>query len=272
MSQDSFWNRVRRTVRDFATEVVRSCYDLERYRAIRAKPAGAWRYLVSFYVVLGFLVTLLMAPGIFALPGEARRVLDEVLPAGSAVAVKSGQFVTTIPTPKTVRLGQQSLLIDPAHTGSDFPKGLPADTVAVIGRDAIFARGDNEQRTYSLKETPDFRFTQEDLAARIRAYGPWFAALLFIVIFFMYAFAAAVANLAYVAILAALAVLAGKLWRLKLTYRQYFAVGCHAITLPTILDLLFTSFGLRASLVFTFVFVMFLGAVMADERAKPIAA
>jgi hypothetical protein len=198
--------------------------------------------------------------------------VSKSIPDGTSFSVKDGKFATTLPIPSTFKLDQTAVVVvDTSLTGLDIPKDVPKDTAAIIGTDAVFLfNGENERRVRALKDFPNFEVTKEQMLGKLKTYGSWAAVGLLLILFLAYLGTILAGNLLFVGVTSIMMMFAAKLWKVRMTVGQFAAVGFHAVTLPTLVDLLTVSFGLRIPYVFTGIYLLIMVAVVMDERNKPV--
>ncbi len=269
-----FLQNLKSTLTAFGQDIVKSCYDVEWYRSIRAtRWVDALKYMAALMAILSAIMTAVITPGVVKSLRGIRQFVESNVPAGASFSIKDGRFYTTLPAPSSFKLDQAVVIIDPTITGMDFPKDVPKDTVAIVGGDAIFLFGGaNERQVRALKEMPDFDVTKEQIVNQLKSYGPWVAAGLLVLLFLAYYGSVLAGNMIFVAVTAVMMMLAARLWKVRLTVGQFAAVGFHAVTLPTLVDLTTVFFGLRIPYIFTGIYLLIMVAVVMDERNKPVAA
>lgn len=255
----------------FFTDLLHSCYDMEWYRAVRTRPLGeAVRYAAALFALFAALTGAAIAPGMVHLVQDIRGWTDKNIPDGAEFRIEKGQFSTTMPSPTVMKGGTGSVLLDASVTGLNFPEAAPKDAVLVVGRDALFVRdSDAEQRSFAFKDTPDFRTDKSAFIGLIDRWGPWLALFILLLAVIGTFLGLVFAEGLYILLTAAFTSLVAGLAHISLTFRQLAAVGLHAITLPLLVDIITGIFGLRLPYAFSFVYLMFFVAVLADERARP---
>jgi len=259
-------------IRGFFITLGKSCYDMELYRRVRSGSwTGALAYAAIFFALLSVALTLAAIPGSYKLLGDLEKGIGEQIPDGAAIETKDGQFSTTM-APGTEFGGEDFVVaVDGGVFGKDFPQSFEGRTGVLIGRDAVFSQDeDGSREIMPLEGAPNVKLTKEMITGWVASYGPLaVAGLLFMFLGMHYSFTL-MGALVYVAVYALLALAVGRLWKVRLEYRQWFAVGLHAITLPTLIDYLFGFLDLNVPFAFTVVFFMFMVAVIADEKARPV--
>lgn len=264
----NFLNRVKQ----FFITLGHSCYNMELYRQVRGRSwTGALGYAAIFFALVSVVLTLAAAPGSYKLLGDLEDGIRNQIPDGAEIETKNGQFSTTL-APGTEFGGEDfRIIVDGGVYGKDFPQSFEGRTGMFVGRDAIFTQDeDGSREIMPLEGAPNVKVTKEMVSGWVADYGALaVAGLLFMFLGMHYSFTL-MGALLYVAVAALVALGVGRLWKIQLEYRQWFAVGLHAVTLPTLIDYLFGFFGLDVPFAFSVVFFMFVFAVLADERARPV--
>ncbi len=245
---------------------------MEFYREVRTRPwSDAFKYAAVFFVLITFAIVLSAAPGSFMFLSDAKSEIRDNMPDGTAFEIKNNIFSTTL-EPATEFGGDEFILIiDDTISGKDFPKAFEDRIGIFIGRDAVFTQEpDNTREIMTFEDAPEFELTKQQMLQWLSRYGaPVIVLMLWLVWLFSYFFSL-LSALVSILFMSVISLLAGRAWKVNLNYKQWLAVGFHAITLPTILDFLFTSFGLDVPFLMPVVFFMFIFAVLSDERARPV--
>ncbi len=258
----------------FISDVGHSCYDMELYRRVRTRPLSvAVGYFAAFGLLASLLTLTLVLPSLGLALRDVRAYVSGHLPSGSLVQLRSGELSSNLSQPYNFGSDKTPFVLDTTITGLAFPESVKFDTGVLLGRDAMFfKRSASELRTYTYKGMQDFSLTREDASGWLDRYGAAAVAGLAAAFFVLYLLAMLVSTAFFIVLAAVVSLLIGLLWKVRLTYAQWLAVGFHAVTLPIILDAVFSAIGLNIPFVFTFVFYMFTVAVIADERSHPVAA
>lgn len=246
---------------------------MEWYRTVRTRPwTKAVAYVTAFYGLLAVAMTAMFAPALFAAQTYFLSHVGTVLPETATFEVADGRFSTNLPEPFEAGSKEFRVTVDTSVVGSELPSAYAKHDGVLIGRDAvIIQKSEIERRSYLMSEFPDFTIVKGDI---LRWGGTWGTMLIFAAVL-MFAVAYFLLGLLgsglYVALTAALAAMVGSLWGVKIRYASWFAVGLHAVTLPTLVNLASNAFGVRIPFAYTFIHFMFLFSVIADERAQPTA-
>lgn len=272
MSKERKKRQIGALVRAFLGDIVGSMYDVERYRTFRTEPvSSAIRYFVTFSFVVTIFVAVALAPAIVDMAHVVRDDVIRVMPEGSEFMIKDGKFSTTISTPYSQDLGPITLVIDEALQGTTLPdEAYQQEFAAVIGQDAVFlVQEDTETQVHLFAGASDISMSRENLLDWFRA-NTFLATLLlsfaFGVVYFLFIlFGVGV----YVLVTSVFMLLFARLWKVRLKYTTWVAIGMHAVTLPVIADLVFDSLFTRLPFLFTVLYLMIITAVTVDERSNP---
>ncbi|MEA3249131.1 MAG: DUF1189 family protein [Patescibacteria group bacterium] len=260
-------------IRGFFITLGQSCYNMELYRRVRTGPwTRAFIYAIAFFALLSVMLTISAAPGSYKLLGDLESGINESVPDGAEFEIKDGKFSSTL-TPGTEFGSEEEfvLVVDDGVYGKEFPKAFEDRIGIFIGRDAIFAQEDDGSREIMpLEGGPDVKVTKENALGWITKFGAVIVTVLLILFLSLHFSLSLLGAVVYVAVTALLTMILGKLWKVRLPYKKWFAIGLHAITLPTLIDYLFSIIGLDVPFAFTVVFFMFMFSVIADERARPV--
>jgi hypothetical protein len=258
----------------FLKVVFRSCYDMEFYRAVRVRSwPQALRYFVAFNALAVLLTMFDLAPTTFIALGHVQKYIAEKIPVGATLSVRSGVLETSLPMPFNFGDDRTPLVIDTAVTGLDAQPDIAGEQGVVIGRDAVYIKkSPSDRQVMAMKEMPDFSASKDLVLGWLDSNGRWLAASAVIAFALMYFLVSLASGVVFVILASLLAGLFGALWRVRLRFRQWVAVGFHAVTLPTLINALFNEFGMTVPMVFTFLYFMIIVAVIADERAAPTSA
>jgi hypothetical protein len=255
--------------RGFFGELFRSCYDMEFYRGVRTRPwQESLRYFVAMIALLVGVAVLCIAPFGFAVASRLGSFLDDHLPANTELDIASGKLSTTLPARFNIGDKDFPVLVDPSVTGIDAVDQAPEEGM-LVGRDAIFMSNGKEKRVYPLAGFPDGKLSKADALDWLKRWsGPFLGVGIAVMAVAWYVGLLMVTSI-YVLIASLAAMLAGKLFQAPLRYGQWVAVGFHAITLPIVADWTLAVSGLRVPFAYSFIFFMFVAAVLADERTRP---
>ena len=253
----------------FLKAVASSCYDLSFYRAVRHRPARrAFGYLAAFAALYCAVLFLPAIPKTVAAVGQLRSVVAERVPDGTAFSLKGGEFSMTATDP--IAFGNDSLVIlDPAFDGESIPDHAYRETDIVVGRTAVFLPGSGGWERRPLTDLPDIERTKDGILADIDRYGIGAVVALFAVVIVGFYLVFLVSRAANAAFFAAVALLFGVLSGVRIRYSRWWATCLHAATVPTIAEYAFGAFGITMPYALPVISLLFVVAVVADERTDP---
>lgn len=256
----------------FFHALAKSCYDMEFYRKVRTGSwTNAFRYSAAFFVLVALFLSLSAAPALFGALGDVKNVLNESVPDNTSFEVKDGKFSTTLSPATEFGDNEFALIVDSTVLGKDYPKAFEDRIGIFIGRDAVFSQElDGSREIKPLEDLPNFTVTKEAVSSWLGRWGvPVIVGILLLIMLFGYAYSL-LSIFVFVFLTALVSLLASRIWKLKFDYRQWLAIGFHAVTLPVIIDYLFTLIGLDMPFLMPVVYFMFVFAVLSDERARSV--
>jgi hypothetical protein len=245
---------------------------MEFYQKVRATPmARAWLYVTGFLSFMTLVVSLVVIlPGMLSLRDDIRGGINH-LAADTWFEIRDGQFNTNLPPATEFQFdGNVVLILDSTVEGLELPQSFAGRIGALVGRDALFAQDpQGKQETILFKnEISDFKVTGQVLQTWVDRWslplvilGTIFSAVSKFVLIFL-------TSAIFVLPIALIVKFAGQIAHLKMNYSQWLAVSLHAITLPTIIDFVFTLLDWKVPLVFIAVFFMIICAVFIDEKTR----
>ena len=262
--------RALKAIGHFLSTVIRSCYDLDWYRIVRSRPwTASLAYLAKFCLLISVTAGLMFAPSFLVAAKELRQTIGQKIPDGAEFAVSRGVFSANVDSPLNLGNAASPLIIDASIEGLDLPENELSANGVVIGRNSVFVRKSKfEQRVYSLKEFPDVKITKAGIIGAFGTYAPPLAALLAVLVALGYFIGLFVSSLVYAVVFGVAAFAIGRIAGTALTYRQWRAFGCVAVTLPTLVGMALMIFGVQIPFAFSFIFFAFAIAMIVDERGR----
>lgn len=259
------------SLKKFFHALIHSCYDIEYYREVRTESAKrAFRYLAALVGLSVLIGALSFAPAAVIARDGLANAIKRILPDGTHVALTGGHLETNLPMPFDPGYRNPKLIVDTGITGTTAPE-LKAGTL-LLGRDAAFfsdASGAIQSAPY--EGAPNFSYTKEKALALILSVEtgtiigwaaaltlPWYIAMLIVMTI-------------SAASWALFAQWVGWFAKAPLKYGRWFAVACHAGTLPLVATGLFGDWLVHVPFGRTILFGMVMAAVIADERSRPTA-
>ncbi len=256
------------------TDIGKSCYDVERYRAFRQRPwKDALRYLAAFLglVVVATFVTFAVVA--VPVPGRIVEHLQTTLPDSITFTLAEGKLsVTGADVPLNVGTAEMPFRIDTSVEGTVSAGDVGEIDGIVIGHEAVFLVEDGATiSAQPLTTLTDGSMTKSDVLTFLAENGTGAAIVAALLFAFFHALLLAVNAALLVVIGAWLSYAIGRMWRVGLSYRHWVAVGLHAVTLPILAEHLFWAMSWEVPFSFPFLYFMVMIAVLVDERQSPTA-
>jgi hypothetical protein len=265
--------------RNFWLELKLSCFNLGYYRHLRRAPVGGGvRYFVALHAVLATLVFATFLPAIIGLPALARQFVTEKLPANVKVELKNGRLTTNLPADWTAEengyvfgvstlSGLTAPTVGPS-TGSG--KNITPGNWVVLAPDAVFMMDETTGlRVNELKGYADASFNRDQMLSWLAHSLPWWLVLVAVLAWLVAFGWLALLHATGVILLSWLALSYGRILGLRLTYAQWQNMGWRLATTPALVSVALLVAHVALPFTFTVVFVMFIMAVAADEKADP---
>jgi hypothetical protein len=259
-------------IKRFFVTIGQSCYNMELYRQVRSRSwVSALGYSAAFFALVSFVLTLATVPGSFSLLSELEQAVMEQVPEGADFTIKDGKFSTGLQPGTEFGDEQFVFVLDDSLEGLEYPKAFENRIGAYVGQDAAFVQSeDGVREIMPFEEAPEVSLTRESILQWISDYGVLAVSGLLVLFLGLHYSLSVLGALFYVVLMSVLVMLIGRVWKVRISYAMWFAMGLHAITLPTLIDYVFGFLGLDVPFAFSAVFFMILFSVIADERAKPV--
>ncbi|HTK04538.1 MAG TPA: DUF1189 family protein [Candidatus Eisenbacteria bacterium] len=281
VKQQNPGNSVVNAIGAFFISVVKSCYDMEFYRKVRSRPwPHALKYAALFHAALAMFATAMLGSYLFGAETAFIAHVSRTFPNDARLEVKSGHLSTNLPEPFEAGSKWIRVIIDTSVVGFDVPERYEGVDGVLVGKDAIFMPKPNftnksfvtQRRVYRMEEFSEFTVTKAELLEWMRAWGGLFILGGLVCFAVMYWLFMLVVSVLYAMIASLIAMVLGVLLEVRLSYEAWFAVGLHAVTLPLLVSLAASAMDVRIPFAYTFIFLMFIGAVLIDERNQPVSA
>lgn len=256
--------------RAFWATVARSAYDLGWYRHLRRHPPEKpARYFLAFHAGLVLIILLTVTPGLIGLPGDLADYVQKSFPVDSYLEVKGGRMSTNLPTGFTAGDDDLRLAVAATLAGLSAPS-RPEKNWLVVGQDAVFFSDEQAgTQVKPLKEVPDFRLTREGVVAWAHQSMAWwlvFFAIAGAIMIYVWAVIVSAGLVLFYSLLArGASVIAGA----PIPYWRWVGMGWYMVTAPAVAFTLLHLFGAPVPLAYTIVYMMFVLAVIADEKQDP---
>jgi hypothetical protein len=276
MSDATKPNHLAAAALNFWLELKLSAFNLGYYRHLRRAPVGGGvRYFVQLHLALAALISVTFLPSIFGLPAAARQFVTDKVPADASFEVKAGRLTTNLPADWTATEGDYLFV---ASTLAGTSATLAGTDQRLVGKknwvmfapDAIFIMDqDAGLRVSELKGYADARYTRDQVLSWIGSALPWWLALVALLAFGAVFGWLSLTHAAGVLILCWLAAAYGRLLRLNLSLGQWQNMGWRMATTPALVGTALLVARVSVPFAFTVIFLMFVMAIAADEKADP---
>lgn len=255
----------------FFRNIVRSCYDLEFYREVRTAPARkSFWYLLSLVAVFVLLGAVQLVPS--ALRGRDRLAeeLRTRVPDGAILEVKEDRLSTNLPLPFDIGIPGSSVILDTSVEGTE-SRDVPDGTL-IIGRDALFFDDTSGNHIAPYSDIESFTLTKDAAVTTVLDFPTaLIVAAIALLALLMHLFLL-LGVLLYVLFASAGAFAVTRIAKMPFRFGQWFAVGCHAATLPLVATALIGPWLNHVPFARAALFLMIIIAVMVDERSNPTGA
>lgn len=275
----------------------KSVFAVSYYQEIINAPLRfSLKYYLSFSLLLGCLLTIglsvIIVPPLRNFSARLKTRAFDLYPLDLVLTVKNGELSTntaepihfplpyelfTDTPPAVTDQAQQYLLtIDTSGSPNDFPDSrsvvLLTKFAIVVGEGMVSER----YSVYPLKELADLRLDKVQFDRMVSTMMPILdvlPAIVIAVLSVMLIFFLPISRLLFLAVLSVLLIPAARLLNLTLSYKKLFQLGLHALTLPTLIQIVMYASGLIPPLPFftSTLFYLFMLVVFAELRKKPTA-
>ena len=262
------------------------------YKEIAMAPmAFSFKYFVGFSFLLGALLTLLVSivvvPPLTTAANRFEKRVTILYPPDLVITIKNGELTTNasqplrfpIPfelftdTPPAISDQKQTYLatIDTDATAENFESYR--SFVVATKNQIIVSKSDNDFEVYPLDPKIDTVITKATFTELIAKLVPWIKASPFIfivVILLLFAILIPLSRLASLVFLTAPLVLIAKLLHLSYGYKKIFQLGLHALTIPTLIQVIMTLFEVRVPFPFfnSLLYIFYALIILASLREK----
>ncbi|MSU55040.1 MAG: DUF1189 domain-containing protein [Candidatus Taylorbacteria bacterium] len=263
----------------FVSNLKNSFYNPVFYRSLKDKSLGfSMKYFFSFIVILAFIVAFILGSELAPLfSAESLKKFVSFYPKELSLTIKNGVVSSNVSEPyvlkaTSVKKGEHSnyLVVD-TSSDSSLDTFRKYDTDVLIGRNFIVSeKGKSQIQVTDISRLPDFTFNQELLFHWADVIGSHHLALSFGFFFilwtaFVFYFTF---NLVWLAVMALIVLLIGKVKAVSLSYSQSLKITLFASTLPLILKSIFVVAAISAPFPLFFsvlIVVVVIANIKADE-------
>lgn len=260
-------------LRAFLGDIVRSTYDVERYRTLRKKSLpSAIRYFTALSFIISIFVAVGLAPAIADMARITKDDVVSVMPEDTEFTIENGKFSTTLTTPYSQDLGPMILIVDDTFQGNTPPdEDYQHEFAVIVGQDAVFLKQvGNETQVHPFTQANDMTMTRESMLEWFEV-NTFTAMLLIIVAFGAVYFLFTLFGVGiFIFTISVFIYYFARLLNARLKYKTWVIIGMHAVTLPLVADLVFNSLLSRLPFLFTMLYLMIIIAVLIDQKSNPV--
>ncbi len=248
----------------FLNKIKSSVYNPAFYSdVVEGREKGPFKYFFKLSLVLALVFSLtssfMVVPNIKEFLVDAKNKIEQNYPKDLEVKIQGGIASTNatepyfVPAPANLKAMDKEvedfdnvLVID---TKNDFnlEKFRSYKTIVLLTKDSFVVEGsDGRVNTTPLKDIPDFTVNYENLTRWFlktdsisRVLSGAVPLLILVGVFIAYMF-----KLVYLLVAALLVMLLSKLKKVNLSYKKSYSVSMYAVTLPTLLSVLFFFLGM----------------------------
>ena len=246
----------------------RSCYDVSFYRGVRRAPVvNSIFYFLKLHAIIVLAFFLVLTPAFLAGRTKVEDLINKEVPDNGSIMFRNGRMTTmNLQKPWAPEALKGLLIIDDTATG---PATAPGSIV--FGATKVFSNGDQEVNATDYAKKITFRLEKKSalvwLASSSSIVFAVVAAALISLAFFLFEL---ISTGLFVIAVSGLMSLVSRWMKLEIPYRQWFAIGLHAVTLPQLISIVFTSFFSVMPMLWFGLFFLIVFSVMSDERLSPI--
>ena len=278
-----------RKLRTFFHVLFKSATDPGYYRDIlKTRFSFSLQYLAFLLFLLSLVTTAKAvtlwrsaAPGILRFEKQLEEGGKSWYPKDLVVTVKDGlvstnvkePYVIDFPVPVPVSEDQtitHFITIDTKAQAVDFAKYQSA---VMVGGNAIYYRDNNGYKFYPLTDMKgEFvvnKALYDEWMAKALPYirnlptaVNWLSGVAIVLLPFVLTFGALASKLTYLSFVSLVVLLLAKLMKKPVGYGAVYRLGMHGLTVPIFLSLVLGAFGVRVPLLFTAVFLVWMGVVL----------
>lgn len=241
--------------------IKKSIYSPEYYQELLTKPlVFSWKYYSAFACVLALFITIASS---FAFVPWVNKTVHEFpeqffayYPDALQVEINKGVVTSNVtepyflPIPELLKQGLppgnsgESLMVIDTVTPFSFEQFAAYKSMVWLGGSQLALRDDKGGvRIEALDPQMNFTVNEQTLSTIEQRFHPWykFAAVLAVIVVFLGLLISFGINFAYLLFGALFILLIGRLLKQRFGYGTAYRIGLHAMTLPVLLDTLFSA-------------------------------
>ena len=252
----------------------------------------SFKYFVAFSFILGIMLTIFVCSMILPpLNHFSDRFLTRAVnlyPPGLEIQITDGtltvnknepiripipyELITDVPPAISDQKQKYLLTIDTKAKTDDYEK---SQSLLLLTENQLVAPDEGSgYSVYPFSEVTGVKINKETVDQIIRGAAPFVKALPYLVtaiLFIIMAIFLPLSRLFSLLLLTFITMIFAKLLHLKLTYRQLYQLGLHALTVPVLIQVIMTLFSLIPPLPFfnSIVYLLYFLVILAELRKDP---
>ncbi len=238
---------------------------------VAARFAFSFKYFLLFSFLLGTILTVSISTVVIPTVGNfinrlSKRIYD-LYPPNLIVTLKNGEVTTNAAEPIRVPIpfelftdvppavsDQKQTYLVTLDTKAQLADFQTSQSLLFVTKDTLVMQDNNGgYRVYPLKDTADFTLDKSKIDAFLRQITPLFKyvpLLLVSLFFFMFVVILPISRLVSLVFLTVPLLIAAQLLKVSLSYKKLYQLGLHGLTLPALIQISMSVFGLNSPIPF----------------------
>ncbi len=254
----------------------KSLFDLAWLKAHRMETRGAWVYFLSLCAVLALALTIFLSFVGYSTLSSAKNALTR-WPNFTATLKNGALTVTGLTEPYRYQTATKDMLVvvDTAATTTPVLTDYLAtgQSGILITRDQaeVYDGGSGQSRSELWSNLPDYTVTRSSLQNLLETQlkSPWLVAYAFLLLLVVYV-VLAIGMFSTIVLAGILSWMVSFFLRRGWRFRELLVVGLFAVTLPTLITVLFSVLGLGVNGIFFLALLAFMLAVVMTNDSQVV--
>jgi maltodextrin utilization protein YvdJ len=262
-----------------------SLFNISWLRQRKNEPGKSWGYFFVFCLLLSLVSAIVVTAALPGVVKELKTSINEKIPANFSAEIVNGKLgVTGLPQPYVFTDQAKNnfvAVVDTVSTSSlDLKKYLSSGTENAILIDSekieIFNGEKNQGQIQYWKDVPNLgsRVDKNFLASLLNKVGPAFLFFAFLTVFFGTFVVLVIGRLFSILIVSLIVLIVAAIARHNWKFGELFSVGLCAVTIPSLISLVFSLLGISVPFVHFLALLAFMLAVVftkvpAGDLASP---
>ena len=265
------------------------------HEVVKARFSFSFKYFLMFSFILGTLLTIIISvtfvPDVNAFLRRFALRAPALYPNDLVITVKDGKLTTNVTeplrfpvplellsdTPGVVSDQNQEYLVT-IDTNAQINDYTKSNSLIFVTREQVVIP-DNDGvgfRVYPISSFNDGTIDKATVTRLLDTLSPWYSFIVPVLIFILWftlTVLLSMVRLISLGVLTLILRLPAFFMHLPLSYSKLFQIGLHALTLPTLIQILMTSFELYPPIPFfnSIVFLLYSLVILSELKRKPVA-